>query len=98
MFDVRKHRWAACRNSLVYLNDDFTDGETHFPDYGDLKLKAPTGSAIYFEPLGDGDKCHPKALHAELQFQQVQNMCVMRGSERVPLVKIRVMSLVIRAW
>ena len=51
---------------LVYLNDDFTDGETHFPDFDDIKLKAPTGSAIYFEPLGSGDKCHPKALHAGL--------------------------------
>jgi prolyl 4-hydroxylase len=51
---------------LIYLNDDFTDGETHFPDFGDLKLKAPPGSAIFFEPLGDGDKCHPKALHAGL--------------------------------
>jgi prolyl 4-hydroxylase len=51
---------------LVYLNDDFTDGETHFPDHGDLKLKAPPGSAIFFEPLGSGDKCHPKALHAGL--------------------------------
>jgi len=50
---------------LVYLNDAFTDGETHFPAL-DLKLKAPTGSGIYFEPLGDEDKCHPKALHAGL--------------------------------
>jgi len=51
---------------LVYLNDDFTDGETHFPDYGDLKLRAPPGSGIFFQPLGQGDRCHPKALHAGL--------------------------------
>lgn len=51
---------------LVYLNDDFTDGETHFPDFGDLKMKAPPGSAIFFKPLGSEDKCHPKALHAGL--------------------------------
>jgi prolyl 4-hydroxylase len=51
---------------LVYLNDEFTDGETHFPDYGDIKIKAPKGSAIFFEPLGSSDKCHPKALHAGL--------------------------------
>jgi prolyl 4-hydroxylase len=51
---------------LVYLNDDFTDGETHFPDFGDLKMKAPPGSAIFFKPLGSEGKCHPKALHAGL--------------------------------
>lgn len=52
---------------LVYLNSEFTDGETHFPDHGDLKLKADTGSGIMFRPLGkEENKCHPKALHAGL--------------------------------
>lgn len=52
---------------LVYLNDDFTDGETHFPDHGDVKMKAPPGSAIFFRPLAtDAPQCHPKALHAGL--------------------------------
>ena len=51
---------------LVYLNDEFTEGETHFPEFGDLKMKAPPGSAIFFKPLGSEDKCHPKALHAGL--------------------------------
>jgi prolyl 4-hydroxylase len=52
---------------LVYLNDEFSDGETHFPDYGDLKLKPPTGSAILFRPMSKEEKqCHPKALHAGL--------------------------------
>lgn len=52
---------------LVYLNEEFTDGETHFPDHGDLKLKAHPGSAIFFRPMGsDESKCHPKALHAGL--------------------------------
>jgi prolyl 4-hydroxylase len=52
---------------LVYLNDEFTDGETHFPDHGDLKMKAEPGSAIFFRPMGtDEAKCHPKALHAGL--------------------------------
>jgi prolyl 4-hydroxylase len=52
---------------LVYLNDEFTDGETHFPDHGDLKIKAPPGSAIFFKPLAtDTLQCHPKALHAGL--------------------------------
>ena len=52
---------------LIYLNSEFTDGETHFPSHGDLKLKADPGSAIFFRPLGrDVNKCHPKALHAGL--------------------------------
>lgn len=51
---------------LIYLNSDFEDGETHFPNL-DLKLKADPGSAILFRPLGrDENKCHPKALHAGL--------------------------------
>jgi|Laugresbdmm110dd_1035094.scaffolds.fasta_scaffold22092_2 prolyl 4-hydroxylase len=52
---------------LVYLNEEFTDGETHFPDHGDVKMKAPPGSAIFFRPLAaDAAQCHPKALHAGL--------------------------------
>jgi prolyl 4-hydroxylase len=52
---------------LIYLNSEFTDGETHFPSHGDLKIKADPGSAIFFRPLArDVNKCHPKALHAGL--------------------------------
>jgi prolyl 4-hydroxylase len=52
---------------LIYLNSEFTDGETNFPKFGDLKLKADPGSAIFFKPLsGECDKCHPHALHAGL--------------------------------
>jgi len=52
---------------LVYLNEEFTDGETHFPDHGDVKMRASPGSAIFFRPLAaDAAQCHPKALHAGL--------------------------------
>ena len=62
---------------LVYLNSEFEDGETHFPDYGDLKMKANPGSAIFFRPLGSDDgKCHPKALHAGLPISSgVKYVC-----------------------
>lgn len=51
---------------LVYLNNDFTGGETSFPQL-QQKLKADTGSAIFFRPLGTDDtRCHPNALHAGL--------------------------------
>lgn len=51
---------------LVYLNNDFTDGETFFPVI-QQKMKADTGSGIFFRPMGKDDaRCHPKALHAGL--------------------------------
>lgn len=52
---------------LIYLNDDFTEGETHFPNFGDKKLKASPGSGIFFRPLGQDDaRCHPLAVHSGL--------------------------------
>jgi prolyl 4-hydroxylase len=62
---------------LVYLNDDFTDGETHFPEYDDLKITAPPGSGILFRPMGSEEaKCHPKALHAGLPISSgVKYVC-----------------------
>lgn len=53
---------------LVYLNDEFTDGETHFPNHkGGHKMKASPGSAIFFRPMGsETARCHPKALHEGL--------------------------------
>ena len=48
---------------LVYLNDDFEEGWTAFPD-AKLKLKADPGCGIFFRPLGRDDcRCHPMALH-----------------------------------
>jgi prolyl 4-hydroxylase len=62
---------------LVYLNSEFTDGETHFPTFGDLKLKASPGSAIFFRPLAKNvNKCHPNALHAGLPISSgVKYVC-----------------------
>jgi prolyl 4-hydroxylase len=49
---------------LIYLNEDFTGGETQFRNL-DLKLKVPPGDAIVFFPTATGtNKCHPLALHA----------------------------------
>jgi prolyl 4-hydroxylase len=51
---------------LIYLNNEFTDGETYFKNLN-LKIKPPKGSAIIFRPLAEGtNKCHPLALHAGL--------------------------------
>lgn len=52
---------------LVYLNDDFEAGETHFPTL-ETKLKAPPRGAVVFHPMSKThpEACHPKALHAGL--------------------------------
>jgi prolyl 4-hydroxylase len=55
------------RTILLYLNDDFTGGETGFPTL-DMKLKAPPRGAVMFYPMAKNnpEACHPKALHAGL--------------------------------
>jgi len=74
--DFAKEGGQRVGTLLVYLNSEFTDGETHFPKL-DLKLKADPGSAIFFRPLGsDEAKCHPKALHAGLPISSgVKYVC-----------------------
>ena len=74
--DFEKEGGQRVATLLVYLNSNFTDGETHFPNL-DLKLKADPGSAILFRPLGsDEAKCHPKALHAGLPISSgVKYVC-----------------------
>jgi prolyl 4-hydroxylase len=74
--DFEKDGGQRVATLLVYLNSDFTDGETHFPNL-DLKLKANPGSAILFRPLGSNEaKCHPKALHAGLPISSgVKYVC-----------------------
>ena len=54
---------------LIYLNDDFSDGETHFPILM-KKIKPPKYSGILFYTLDKNlKKCHPKALHAGLPIK-----------------------------
>lgn len=56
---------------LVYLNSEFTEGETHFPSYNDMKIKPSPGSAVFFRPMDEQEgKCHPKALHAGLPIKE----------------------------
>lgn len=48
---------------LVYLNDDFEEGRTHFPTLEKM-FRAPSGNGLFFRPLGkESNKCHPNALH-----------------------------------
>lgn len=49
---------------LVYLNEDFKEGQTRFPNWNDAKFRAKTGGGLFFRPLGRDDcRCHPSALH-----------------------------------
>ena len=55
------------RTVLIYLTDDFTGGETIFPNLNNLKIKPPKYSAIVFYPTDENIQCcHPKALHGGL--------------------------------
>lgn len=49
---------------IVYLNDDFEEGETKFPKLN-LKIVPKKGSCLYFEYLYDTNTNH-KTLHAGL--------------------------------
>lgn len=61
------------RTILLYLNDDFEGGETHFPTLN-KKLKAPPRGAVVFHPMSKTtpEACHPKALHAGLPVSSGQ--------------------------
>ena len=47
---------------LLYLNEDFSGGETNFPKIG-VKIKAHTGSVVYFE-YSYTPKINKQTLHA----------------------------------
>ena len=48
---------------ILYLNDDFTDGHTEFPNLK-RKFKSGPGSGLFFRPMDkDCKKCHTLALH-----------------------------------
>ena len=48
---------------IVYLNNEFEEGYTHFPNIDQI-FRGPPGGGMFFRPLDrDGKKCHRKALH-----------------------------------
>ena len=49
---------------LIYLNDDFDGGETHFPTLKHTYKPQKFGGVLFYSLQNDGNQCHPKALHA----------------------------------
>jgi prolyl 4-hydroxylase len=48
---------------IMYLNNDFTEGRTHFPNLNKM-FRAPAGSGLFFRPMDtEYKKCHTLALH-----------------------------------
>ena len=48
---------------LIYLNSEFENGETEFPNLK-AKFRSPPGTGVFFRPLNKSEKqCHPHALH-----------------------------------
>jgi prolyl 4-hydroxylase len=56
-------RGQRVRTLLVYLNSDFTGGETSFPKLN-LQLKPPAGSALVFQNVDDRGQGDLRTLHA----------------------------------
>ena len=63
---------------LVWLNEDYEGGETHFPTPG-LKLKGRTGDAILFRNTGADGRTDPASGHAGLP------VTARREADRQPL-------------
>ena len=57
-----QRRWTV----LVYLNDDYSGGETHFPEL-DLKVRGRTGDALIFRNVDESGRPDPRTRHAGLQ-------------------------------
>jgi prolyl 4-hydroxylase len=48
---------------LIYLNNEFENGETEFPNL-QSKFRAQPGTGVFFRPMNkSGKQCHPLALH-----------------------------------
>lgn len=50
---------------LIYLNDDYTGGETDFPQLG-IRFKGEKGAGLFFVNAGEDDRPDQRMLHAGL--------------------------------
>lgn len=70
---------------LVYLNEGYGDGETHFPKLG-LKLRPRTGEGLFFlNVLADG-RADPMTLHEGIRVSSGEKLVASRWIRHDPLV------------
>lgn len=53
------------KTCLIYLNDDYTGGETHFPELG-IKFRGQCGEALLFDNVGADSAGDMRTAHAGL--------------------------------
>lgn len=54
---------------IIYLNDDFTGGKTHFPKLDQTYEPKKDGGLLFYSLQSDGNQCHPLSLHAGLPLE-----------------------------
>jgi hypothetical protein len=69
---------------LVYLNDGFEGGETHFPRL-DLKLSPPAGTAVTFPSVTREGQLEPRSLHAGLPPSSGEKWLISKWFRTKPL-------------
>jgi len=60
--DMNRHAGERKQTLLVYLNDDYTDGETEFTKIN-LKIKPKKGMGIFFRNVDDKEEILPLSMH-----------------------------------
>ncbi len=68
---------------LVWLNEDFEGGETHFPTPG-LKLRGRTGDSLLFRNTGPDGRRDPQAGHAGLPVARGEKLIASRWIRQAP--------------
>jgi prolyl 4-hydroxylase len=72
------------RTVLVYLNDNFTGGETYFP-HQELKIKPKAGTAVMFDNFRQDGTPEPASLHAGLAVLDGAKWVASRWIRKDPL-------------
>jgi prolyl 4-hydroxylase len=72
--------------ALVYLNDDFDGGETHFLKAG-LTVRARAGDAILFANVDDEGRPNPEAVHAGLPVTRGVKFLASRWIREAPIAE-----------
>ena len=70
---------------LVYLNDDYEDGETTFPAIG-LKVRARAGDGLLFRNATPDGRLDPRSIHAGLPVTSGVKHLASRWIRATPLV------------